>query len=151
MREVEPIIRKIAAAETLPLRHAILRTGLPRETAVFPGDDAESSRHFGAFVGRQLVGVATIHHVPPPDHPEHEGSAYQLRGMATAEKFRGQGIGGVLLGACIAAAQHTGASWLWCNARTPAAEFYARHGFAVQGGVFDIPTAGPHYRMLRPL
>jgi len=144
-------VRAITAEETIPLRHAILRAGLPRETAIFPGDDAGSSRHFGAFVEERLVGVATMHYVPLLDQPPHEGSAYQVRGMATTEEVRGQGAGSALLAACIAEAQRAGANWIWCNARTPAAGFYSRHGFEVQGGVFDIPSAGPHFRMLRPL
>lgn len=144
-------VRAITAAETLPLRHAILRAGLPRETAVFPGDEAATSRHFGAFLDGQLVGVATIHSVPLLDQPQHEGSAYQVRGMATATEVRGQGAGSALLAACVAEANRAGAQWLWCNARTPAAGFYARHGFKTTGGVFEIPTAGPHLRMLRSL
>jgi len=43
-------IRRITTEETIPLRHPILRPGLPRETAIFPGDEAETSRHFGAFL-----------------------------------------------------------------------------------------------------
>ena len=144
-------VRAITAEETIPLRHAILRAGLPRETAIFPGDGAATARHFGAFIDGRLVGVATMHYVPLLDQPQHEGSAYQVRGMATTEEVRGRGAGRALLGACIAEAQRAGAHWIWCNARTPAAGFYSRHGFKVQGGVFDIPTAGPHFRMLRPL
>ncbi len=142
-------IRPITAAETLDLRHTILRAGLPRETAIFPGDDAPSSRHFGAFRDGLLVGVATMHYVPLLDQPDHEGSAFQVRGMATAEEVRGTGAGSALLAECIAEARRAGVNWLWCNARTPALGFYARHGFKIQGGVFDIPTAGPHVRMLR--
>ncbi len=144
-----PEIRPITADETIPLRHVILRAGLPRETAIFPGDEAASSRHFGAFLDEALIGVATLHYVPLLDQPDHEGSAYQIRGMATAESARDRGVGGLLLAACIAEARQAGANWLWCNARTPAAGFYARHGFTVRGGVFDIPTAGPHLRMIR--
>lgn len=144
-------VRAITVEETIPLRHAILQAGLPREMAIFPGDDAPATRHFGAFLDGQLVGVATMHYVPLLDQPEHEGSAYQVRGMATTEFARGRGVGSALLAACIEEAGRQGASWIWCNARTPAAGFYARHGFKVTGGVFDIPTAGPHYRMLRAL
>lgn len=144
-------VHPITAAETIPLRHAILRAGLPRETAIFPGDEAEQARHFGAFVEGHLVGVATMHLAPRPDQPADEGLAYQVRGMATTDEVRGQGAGRALLLACIAEARRAGASWIWCNARTPAAGFYARHGFTVQGDVFHIPTAGPHYRMQRPL
>jgi GNAT superfamily N-acetyltransferase len=56
-----------------------------------------------------------------------------------------------LLEACATAAREAGAAWLWCNARAPAIGFYARNGFTTKGGFFDIPTAGPHVRMLRPL
>ena len=143
-------IRAIAADATVELRHAVLRAGLPRETAIFPGDDASRSRHFGAFIGGRLVGVATIHGAPAPDRPAAE-LAYQVRGMATAAEARRQGVGGALLAACVAEAQRLAARWIWCNARTPAAPFYARHGFEILGEVFDIPTAGPHVRMIRAL
>lgn len=148
MNEIE--VRIITAEETIPLRHAILRAGLARKTAIFPGDEAPTSRHFGAFVEGRLVGVATIHFVPLLDRPGLP-PAYQVRGMATAEEARGQGIGRALLAACVAEAEHAGAHFVWCNARTPAAGFYARHGFKTTGGVFEIPTAGPHYRMIRQL
>jgi len=143
-------IRRITAEETIPLRHAILRAGLPRETAIFPGDEAKTSLHFGAFADGQLVGVATMHFVPLLDRPDFD-AAYQVRGMATAPEARGLGAGRALVEACIAAARDAGAQWLWCNARTPAAGFYARHGFKTTGGVFEVHTAGPHVRMLRPL
>jgi GNAT superfamily N-acetyltransferase len=144
------VVRLISAEETLDLRHAILRVGLPRETAVFPGDDAPSSRHFGAFLDERLIGVATIHFVPLPDRPGSD-SAYQVRGMATLADVRGQGVGGALLAACVEEAVRNGAQWIWCNARTPASGFYTRHGFEIQGDVFEIANAGPHYRMIRPI
>lgn len=143
-------IRTITAGETLDLRQSILRAGFPRETAIFPGDDAPASRHFGAFLDQRLVGVATIHFVPRLDVPDFD-PAYQLRGMATVEEMRGQGVGSALLAACVEEAKRHGAQWIWCNARTPAAGFYKRHGFEVQGGIFDVPMAGPHCRMFRPL
>ncbi len=143
-------IRPITAEQTLELRHPILRPGRPRETAVFPGDDAPQSHHFGAYLDGKLVGVATIHYVPLLDRPDFD-SAYQVRGMATVEEMRGKGAGAALLMACIDEAKQAGGQWLWCNARVGAAGFYQRHGFNVQGGIFDIPDVGPHYRMIRPL
>jgi GNAT superfamily N-acetyltransferase len=142
-------VRVISAAETLDLRHAILRAGLPRETAIFPGDEAATSRHFGAFRDGRLVGVATIHKAPLVSLPDHDRPAFQIRGMATAEEVRGSGLGSALLTACIDEAKRAGVHWIWCNARTPAAGFYTRHGFEIVGDVFEIPTAGPHYRMIR--
>jgi GNAT superfamily N-acetyltransferase len=149
-RMAEFEIRRITPEETIPLRHPILRAGLTRETAIFPGDEAETSRHFGAFRNGQLVGVATIHFVPLLDRPDFD-SAYQLRGMATSPEVRGLGAGRALVEACVEAARAAGAQWIWCNARTPAAGFYARYGFQTTGGIFEIPTAGPHVRMLRAL
>jgi len=143
-------VRPITAEETLPLRLAILRPGLPRETAIFPNDEAQTSRHFGAFSEGELVGVATMHFSPLLDQPDFD-SAYQVRGMATVPELRGSGVGRALLEACVQAAKDSGAQWMWCNARTPAMGFYARHGFTARGGVFDLPNAGPHVRMLRPL
>lgn len=142
-------VRPISAADAIDLRHAVLRAGLPRETAIFPGDEAASSRHFGAFIEGRLVGVATIHLVPLLDRDFDP--AYQVRGMATVEDMRGHGAGSALLAACVAEAKRAGGQFLWCNARTPAAGFYSRHGFKAAGGVFDIPTVGPHSRMIRPL
>jgi GNAT superfamily N-acetyltransferase len=141
-------IRLITAEETIPLRWAILRAGLARETSVFPNDEAPTSRHFGAFVDGEMVGVATIHRAPVPEDGS-DVAAYQVRGMATVEKVRGLGVGGLLLGGCLEAARQAGARVVWCNARIPAAGFYARHGFVQQGDVFDIPTAGPHCVMTR--
>ncbi|MEP6668242.1 MAG: GNAT family N-acetyltransferase [Chthoniobacter sp.] len=143
-------VRPITAEETLSLRHAILRAGLPREMAIFPGDEAESSRHFGAFLDGKLVGVATIHFASLLDRPDFD-PAYQVRGMATTPEVRGQGAGHALVEACMEAARAAGAHWIWCNARTPAVGFYTQHGFKPTTGVFDIPTAGPHMRMFRPL
>jgi GNAT superfamily N-acetyltransferase len=144
-------IRRITAGETIPLRHPILRAGLARETAIFPGDEAETSIHLGAFAADgKLVGVATLHYVPLLDRPDFD-SAFQLRGMATDPEVRGQGAGRALVEACVVAAREAGAQWVWCNARTPAAGFYSRHGFKTTGGIFEIPTAGPHVRMMRAL
>jgi hypothetical protein len=38
---------------------------------------------------------------------------------------------------------------LWCNARSPATEFYRKHGWQIIGDEFVIPTAGPHYKMAK--
>src|SRR5436190_10031407 len=52
-------IRRAAAEEVVDLRHAILRAGLPRETAIFPGDDDPTARHFVAVMDGQVVGTLT--------------------------------------------------------------------------------------------
>ena len=67
--------------------------------------------------------------------------------MATLPEVRGTGFGKALLDACVAAAMEKGASLIWCNARRSASDFYAKNGWWIVGGEFDIPTVGPHFRM----
>ncbi len=143
-------MRRISAGETIAVRLPILRPGFPRESAVFDGDDALDTCHFGGFVDRRLAGVASIYRVRMPERPEIE-QAWQLRGMATLPEVRGIGIGRALLAACEDAARERNASLIWCNARVTAAEFYRKHGWGVLGAEFDIPTVGPHFRMFREL
>jgi GNAT superfamily N-acetyltransferase len=100
------------------------------------------------YLGSELVGVATIHRAPMPGTDEVT-PAYQVRGMATAERVRGAGAGGLLLTACLEEARRNGVQLVWCNARIPAAGFYEKHGFVQHGEVFEIPTAGPHCVMSR--
>ena len=139
-------VRPITADETIAVRWPILRAGLPRESAIFPGDDAPETRHFGAFCEGRLVGVATILRAPFPGQPDR-ADAWQLRGMATLPEVQGRGYGRALLAACIAEARRQGGALLWCNARKPAVAFYEKHSLRVLGEEFDIPTAGPHFRM----
>jgi GNAT superfamily N-acetyltransferase len=137
-----PEIRRISAEETIAIRWPILRPGFPRETAIFAGDDAPGTQHFGAFQDGALVGVASIYRAPFDDVEK----AWQLRGMATLPEVRGLGCGRVLLRACEDAA---GTDLLWCNARTSAVPFYVAHGWRTVGEEFDIATVGPHFRMVR--
>ena len=140
--------RQADLAEVIDLRHQILRQGLPRETAVFDGDAAVNSRHFAAVApdGR-VVGCATVHASQWEDQP-----AWQLRGMATSPDYRGRGLGRGLM--TLIESTLKGASpvrMMWCNARTPAVGFYQRLGWRVVSDVFEIPTAGPHVKMVKPL
>ena len=138
-------LRPARLEEVIDLRHDVLRHGLPRESAVFDGDAAPDSRHYGGFADGRAVCCATLHASTWEGAP-----AWQLRGMATADPFRGQGVGRALLGYLEADLRATAAvRLLWCNARAPAARFYQSLGWVIRSERFDIPTAGPHYRMSR--
>jgi hypothetical protein len=82
-------VRPINAAETWPLRQSVLRPGRPLAAAQFPGDDLPTTKHFGAFQGNDLVGIASLFLAEMPEHPGV--GALQLRGMATAPTVRGAG------------------------------------------------------------
>jgi GNAT superfamily N-acetyltransferase len=144
-------VRRASPAEVIDLRHAVLRQGLPRSEAVFPGDDAPTSLHYGAFRAGRIVCCATLHANLWQGEP-----AWQLRGMATAPELRRQGLGRRVLAQMeqdlrAMAARGEAPLLLWCNARVPAVAFYREMGWEVVSEQFDIPTAGPHVRMMKRL
>ena len=138
-------IQRVTLDRVIDLRHDVLRHGLPRETAIFKGDDAPAARHYGAFIHGSLIGCATLHESEWENQP-----ACQLRGMAINKNHRGQGIGRRILEFIDHDLRDAPVPILWCNARVPAAPFYQKLGWQIVSDVFEIPTAGPHVRMVRP-
>jgi GNAT superfamily N-acetyltransferase len=142
-------VRPVPLAEVLPVRQRVLRPHQRVEDVEFQGDRRPGALHLGAFEGARLVGVASV---LPDRHPVlPDGDAWRIRGMAVDEDARGRGVGGLLLQACVDHARSLGAALVWCNARVRAVAFYERHGFVVDGDVFDVDVIGPHVRMHRPL
>ena len=141
-------IRQTSAQAIRPLRHSVLRAGLPLEAAVFDGDEEATSRHLAALdQSGKLVGCASIVWRSFNDEP-----AWQLRGMAIDDGLRGRGIGRLLLSRIELLVLDEGhSSTLWCNARTPAVGFYLAMGWKEFGEEFQVETAGPHYRMVKKL
>ena len=134
-------------ADIVDLRHVVLRQGLGRDAAIFEGDELPTSHHFAAFADGKCVGCATFHLNQWEGEP-----AYQLRGMATAPELRSGGIGTELLRLGEETLRAEGPiRQLWCNARTPALNFYKKQGWTALGEEFFIPTAGPHFKMTKML
>lgn len=140
-------VRTITAAETWPLRLAVLRPQRPLSAAQFPGDDLPPTKHFGAFRDNNLLGIASLFLAEMSERPG--ASALQLRGMATAPAVRGAGFGRALVAASVAFARESGMNLIWCNARISAVGFYRKLGWEIVGTEFDIPDVGPHFRMWR--
>lgn len=139
-------LRRASLEEILSLRHAVLRPGLPLDTARFDGDDERQTRHFGAFLADTGEAIACVSCMR---RPRDGADAWQLRGMATRADLAGRGIGRVLLAFALdALGAEGGPRLLWCNARVTALRFWEREGWAVASDVFDIPGVGPH-RVLR--
>jgi predicted GNAT family N-acyltransferase len=138
-------IERVRVDRIVDLRHGVLRQGLPREAAVFEGDQDPAAVHVAAIAGDAVVGCATLHPSRWEDQP-----AWQLRGMAVAEAYRNGGIGGELVRAIL---EHVDAETpgrtVWANARVPAARFYQKLGWEIVSDVFEIPTAGPHVQIIR--
>lgn len=141
-------VRLATPEEVVDVRHAVLRAGQPRHTAVFDGDHAPTTRHWVAHTDDVVIGVVTVIAavMPPPLPAVPEAPRYQLRGMAVLPEWRGHGHGDALL-----LATHADVALpMWCNARAGVVGFYARHGWRVIGEPFELPAIGPHLRMWWP-
>ncbi|HEY1922961.1 MAG TPA: GNAT family N-acetyltransferase [Tepidisphaeraceae bacterium] len=139
-------IEEVPFEMIVDLRYEVLRAGLPRAAANFPGDQDAKTVHVAAHDGEAVVGCASVM------VNEWEGRpACQLRGMAVDPKYQGAGVGGRLLAAIEAAARRHGVDLIWANCRSPAVPFYRKNGWEIVSKEFEIPTAGPHFRMIRPL
>ncbi|MEE9280834.1 MAG: GNAT family N-acetyltransferase [Myxococcota bacterium] len=131
------------------MRQKVLRPRQAPEELEYPGDDAPDSRHVGAYLAGELVGVASVCREPQPGGSEPR--AWRLRGMATLPSVRRTGVGQTLLEACSAHAAERGGARLWCNARSAAVEFYRALGFRIEGEEFELPEIGAHFLMWRPI
>jgi predicted GNAT family N-acyltransferase len=142
---VQHMVQFIAVEELLKLRNDVLRGGmLILDECRFPTDSIAGAFHLGYYLGGQLVSIASL---SPQPYGAFTGLGYQLRGMATAENYRGRGIGNQLLNFAIVFLRGQKANYLWCNARKKALKFYQDSGFEVISAEFEVPAIGPHYVM----
>lgn len=140
-------VRAISAAETRPLRQAILRPQQRLDELIYRGDDDPLALHAGAFHAGRLVGIASV--APHPCPRAAFPGPWQLQGMATTPEVRGRGFGRALIERCLAHVAAQGGATLWCNGRTSAAGFYTGLGFRQVGDEF-VTATGPHYIFFRP-
>jgi len=137
------MIRFIQVDDVLPIRNEVLRKGrLTLDECRFPGDQDEGSFHLGYFDGEQQACIASFH---PKPYGEYKGKAYQLRGMATLEKYRGKGFGNQLVNFAIVYLRGQKANYIWCNARKKAIKFYQNLGFEIISPEFEVTNIGPHH------
>ncbi|WP_443938143.1 GNAT family N-acetyltransferase [Pedobacter sp. MW01-1-1] len=138
------MVKFILAQEVLPLRSLQLRNGKPYSECVFEGDTNYDTFHLGYLKEDELLSVATFMR---NDFFPDEGEGYQLRGMATHPNAGGKGYGKALIHFAVDYLEAYNTDYLWCNARSSAANFYKKLGFVSQSPEFDIPGIGFHYEM----
>jgi GNAT superfamily N-acetyltransferase len=142
-------VEQVAPELTYALRQRVLRPHLDISAVRLAGDDDPLTATFAARTpDGEVVGSAIVRPEPCPWRPDDPG-AWRLRGMATDEALRGQGVGARVLRAAIAHVVLGGGELVWCNARTPARSFYERAGFEVHGDEWVDPQIGPHVAMWR--
>jgi len=139
---IEFTVRQITAAETIPLRHSVLRPHQPVDACHYPGDEEAVNFHIGAFHNEDLISVASYF---LEKHPDLDGDLqYRLRGMATAPAFRGQGAGSQLIVKGNEILSKKDVPVWWCNARISAAGYYEKLGLSQLGDIFEIKPIGMH-------
>ncbi|HEY2003254.1 MAG TPA: GNAT family N-acetyltransferase [Acidobacteriaceae bacterium] len=144
-------IRRIAARDTIVLRDAALRPGLPPGGSHYPGDEAPETLHLAAFLDNTLVAVATLCREAMPG--TQGTTSWRLRGMATLSESRGRGVGRQLAQRCVAYAAEQGGTCVWCTSRVATVAFYRTLGFTECSDTFSLPEFSDalYIRMRRPL
>ena len=139
------MIRFVQSETVLAIRNVVLREGklLPAECR-YPTDELPGSFHLGFYQGEELACVASFH---LQKYEGFDGKGYQLRGMATVEKYRGKGFGNQVVNFALVYLRGQKVNYLWCNARKRAVQFYKSIGFEVISGEFEVPEIGPHFVM----
>lgn len=141
------LVTSVKHAETIPLRHLVLRPGKDVSTCHWPGDTDASTQHYAAKLDDSIVGIGSLYLAAHECAPDPD--AWQIRGMAVHPDHRGANIGGQLLAHMICDARdRLGAKTIWCNARIRATGLYERAGFKIASDTFEIAGVGPH-RVMR--
>ena len=141
-------IRTISADQTFALRQSILRPHQTIDDCEYDGDRDPGSFHLGAYVENELVTIASVYvQVENRFSQFSSEQQFRLRGMATAEPYRGQGFGAAVLQECMSRTWSHGGDVFWCNARTSAAGYYRKMGLMAIPEVFEIEGIGPHQVM----
>lgn len=139
------MIKFITVDDLLQVRNEVLRDGkLTPDGCRFPSDELPGAFHLGYYENDMLACVASFH---PQSYGEFVGTGYQLRGMATIERYRSRGLGNQLLNFAMVYLRGQKVNYLWCNARKKALPFYANTGFEVVSPEFEVPGIGPHHVM----
>ena len=128
-------------AQAVELRQAILRAPLGMSISDDPLEQEYDQLHFGAFIGDELVGTASLQKV--------DGNL-KMRQVAVAEAGQKRGVGKALVRACEAEARRQQVAKLYCHARAEARGFYEKCGWKVSGEVFT-EVGLDHYLMIASL
>src|SRR5476651_150333 len=89
------MIKFIEVEDLLSIRNDVLREGrLTLDECRFPTDKIVGAFHLGYYKNDELACIVSFH---PQTYGEFTGVGYQLRGMATIDKYRGQGLGNQLV------------------------------------------------------
>ena len=147
-------IREVDIQRVRPLRTRVLRPQFEEGRLLdYQGDDSDDAHHFAAVDTETQNVVGVVSYLPETLPVDGRSAEVRLRGMAVCEDLRGRGIGAHLLSTTLTrvALHHPLWSAVWASARASVIEFYEKHGFEPVGPRFEMPSVGPHQRMVREL
>ena len=128
--------------ELLGLRFEELRAPLGLEWSKEELKWDEMERHFGLYLGDEVVGVMVVR--------ELDGGVVKLRQIATARRVQGQGYGRQLMELVEGQLTGEGVCGFELHSRMEVAGFYEKLGYEPEGGVFE-EIGIPHVKMRKEL
>jgi GNAT superfamily N-acetyltransferase len=145
-------VARIKLEDSLPLRHQVLRPHQSDEqfAAEFGGErlSADDACFAALDDADVVISTVTLFRHPPPWLPETT-DGWQLAGMATDPRARGQGWGAAVVQALLSHVAAHGGGLVWCRARLVVVDFYSRLGFKTHGEPWEVPPIGTHVMMTR--
>ena len=139
--------KQIKPQEVVAIRHTVLKMGQPIEACYFEGDLDEGTKHFGAFLIHELVGVATMMLKKTNTYKVHP--VYRLSGLSVLQEHQHKHIGKRLLHFAEENISKKGSVMIWCFAREYAIPFYKKNGYQLNIPEVIIPNIGAHRIMFK--
>ena len=141
-------IKEIEVALSYPLRHDLLRKGKPINSCYLDGDKNLETIHIGAYISKELVGIASAFLKPCPQYDDLKG--VQLRAIAVKSKFQRKGIATKLINHILEIIKiKLNPDCVWLNSRILANQLYLTNGFKPIGKPFKIESIGVHQRFIK--
>ncbi|HLX00767.1 MAG TPA: GNAT family N-acetyltransferase [Trinickia sp.] len=129
----------VSAERVFPLRSEVLLDG-NAESCRFRHDENDSTLHLAVYRNERIVAVATICQESLPGSEKHD--EWRLRGVAVEARWRGYGLGRLVIKLCLDHVRKAGGRLAWCTARESARGFYETLGFASCAPPFQLPSRG---------
>ncbi len=125
------------------LRWRILRKPWNRPRGSEKDEFEESAIHIIAKINCDIIGVGRVH--------LNSETEAQIRYMAVEEKYRGKGIGSLILKALEKKSKMLGAKYIILNSRDNAIKFYEKNHYKIIGKAHTLFGKIEHWRMKKDL
>lgn len=131
-----------AYAQMLQLRITVLLQPIGIDSSFIKPEQEKNDLLIGAFFNKELIGCCVL--------TPRTNDQIQLRQMAVATAWQGNGIGAAIVQFAEQTAHEHGYKTLMLHARSPVVDFYKKSGYTIAGERFE-EVGIPHYRMEKQL